>query len=99
MPVIGPTSVGGSRFATHGDRYHQYLRIRRLCDAAFGLSNRTQIVGPGRSAARALPSGSYYFLFLVGGVVLGDSRVILSPFRFALAVKSTLATVYGDTPK
>jgi predicted PurR-regulated permease PerM len=38
------------------------------------------------------------FCFLAGGVVLGIPGVILA-VPVALVVKSTLTTVYGDTPK
>jgi len=58
-----------------------------------------QIVGPavlGR-AAHVHPV-LIIFCFLAGGVVLGIPGVILA-VPVALVVKSTLATVYGDTPK
>jgi predicted PurR-regulated permease PerM len=100
VPVIGPTSAAilaglvSLRTATgiiNIVEYAAYATLLRL--------SIDQIVGPvvlGR-AANVHPV-LIIFCFLAGGVVLGIPGVILA-VPVALVVKSTLATVYGDTPK
>jgi predicted PurR-regulated permease PerM len=97
VPVIGPTAAAiiaglvSLRTATgliNIVEYALYATILRL--------SIDQLVGPivlGR-AAHVHPV-LIIFCFLAGGVVLGVAGIILA-VPIALAVKSTLATVYGD---
>ena len=100
VPVVGPTSAailaGLVSLRTASGiinilEYAAYATLLRL--------SIDQIVGPivlGR-AAHVHPV-LIIFCFLAGGIVLGIPGVILA-VPVALVVKSTLATVYGDTPK
>ncbi len=100
VPVVGPTSAAilaglVSLRTANGIinilEYAAYATLLRL--------SIDQIVGPvvlGR-AANVHPV-LIIFCFLAGGVVLGIPGVILA-VPVALVVKSTLATIYGDTPK
>ncbi len=100
VPVVGPTSAailaGLVSLRTANGlinilEYAAYATLLRL--------SIDQIVGPivlGR-AAQVHPV-LIIFCFLAGGVVLGIPGVILA-VPVALVVKSTLATIYGDTPK
>ena len=97
VPVIGPTAVAvlaglvSLRTATgFGNvvEYALYATVLRL--------SIDQLVGPvilGR-AAHVHPV-LIIFCFLAGGVILGIPGVILA-VPVALAIKSTLATIYGD---
>ena len=100
VPVIGPTSAAilaglvSLRTATGIINIFEYAAYATLLRLSID-----QIVGPvvlGR-AAHVHPV-LIIFCFLAGGVVLGIPGVILA-VPVALVVKSTLATVYGDTPK
>ena len=100
VPVIGPTSAAilaglvSLRTATGLINIFEYAAYATLLRLSID-----QIVGPvvlGR-AAHVHPV-LIIFCFLAGGVVLGIPGVILA-VPVALVVKSTLATVYGDTPK
>jgi predicted PurR-regulated permease PerM len=100
VPVIGPTAAAilaglvSLRTATGIINILEYAAYATLLRLSID-----QIVGPivlGR-AANVHPV-LIIFCFLAGGIVLGIPGVILA-VPVALAVKSTLATVYGDTPK
>ena len=100
VPVIGPTSAAilaglvSLRTATGIINIFEYAAYAVLLRLSID-----QIVGPivlGR-AAQVHPV-LIIFCFLAGGIVLGIPGVILA-VPVALVVKSTLATVYGDTPK
>ena len=100
VPVVGPTSAAilaglvSLRTATGLISIVEYAAYATLLRLSID-----QIVGPivlGR-AAHVHPV-LIIFCFLAGGVVLGIPGVILA-VPVALVVKSTLATVYGDTPK
>jgi predicted PurR-regulated permease PerM len=100
VPVVGPTSAAilaglvSLRTATGIVSIVEYAAYATLLRLSID-----QIVGPivlGR-AAHVHPV-LIIFCFLAGGVVLGIPGVILA-VPVALVVKSTLATVYGDTPK
>jgi predicted PurR-regulated permease PerM len=100
VPVIGPTTAAilaglvSLRTATGLINILEYAAYATLLRLSID-----QIVGPivlGR-AAHVHPV-LIIFCFLAGGVVLGIPGVILA-VPVALVVKSTLATVYGDTPK
>jgi predicted PurR-regulated permease PerM len=100
VPVIGPTAAAilaglvSLRTATGIVNILEYAAYATLLRLSID-----QIVGPivlGR-AAHVHPV-LIIFCFLAGGIVLGIPGVILA-VPVALAVKSTLATVYGDTPK
>jgi predicted PurR-regulated permease PerM len=100
VPVIGPTSAAilaglvSLRTATGIINIFEYAAYATLLRLSID-----QIVGPvvlGR-AAHVHPV-LIIFCFLAGGVVLGIPGVILA-VPVALVVKSTLATIYGDTPK
>jgi predicted PurR-regulated permease PerM len=100
VPVIGPTAAAilaglvSLRTATGIINILEFAAYATLLRLSID-----QIVGPivlGR-AANVHPV-LIIFCFLAGGIVLGIPGVILA-VPVALAVKSTLATVYGDTPK
>jgi len=100
VPMIGPTAAAilaglvSLRTATGIINILEYAAYATLLRLSID-----QIVGPivlGR-AANVHPV-LIIFCFLAGGIVLGIPGVILA-VPVALAVKSTLATVYGDTPK
>jgi predicted PurR-regulated permease PerM len=100
VPVVGPTSAAilaglvSLRTATGLISIVEYAAYATLLRLSID-----QIVGPivlGR-AAHVHPV-LIIFCFLAGGVVLGIPGVILA-VPVALVVKSTLATVYGNTPK
>jgi predicted PurR-regulated permease PerM len=100
VPVVGPTIAAvlaglvSLRTATGFINILEYAAYATLLRLSID-----QIVGPivlGR-AAHVHPV-LIIFCFLAGGIVLGIPGVILA-VPVALAVKSTLATVYGDTPK
>jgi predicted PurR-regulated permease PerM len=100
VPVVGPTAAAvlaglvSLRTATGIINILEYAAYATLLRLSID-----QIVGPivlGR-AANVHPV-LIIFCFLAGGIVLGIPGVILA-VPVALAVKSTLATVYGDTPK
>lgn len=100
VPVLGPTAAAilaglvSLRTATGIINIFEY--------AAYATALRLsidQLVGPvvlGR-AAHVHPV-LIIFCFLAGGIVLGIPGVILA-VPVALAVKSTLATLYGDLPE
>jgi predicted PurR-regulated permease PerM len=100
VPVIGPTAAAtlaglvSLRTATGLVNILEYAAYAVLLRLSID-----QIVGPivlGR-AAHVHPV-LIIFCFLAGGIVLGIPGVILA-VPVALVVKSTLATLYGDTPK
>jgi predicted PurR-regulated permease PerM len=97
LPVIGPTAAAviaglvALRTATGVDNIFEYALYATLLRLSID-----QLVGPvvlGR-AAHVHPV-LIIFCFLAGGVVLGVPGVILA-VPFALVVKATLATLYGD---